>query len=60
MGVPKRKVSKARYRTRRSANRYHAPQLNVCANCGAACIPHRVCPACGFYKGRQIVSVDIK
>lgn len=60
MGVPKRKVSKARYRTRRSANRYHAPQLSTCSNCGAACQSHRVCPSCGYYKGRQIVSVDLK
>ncbi len=60
MAVPKRKVSKARYRTRRSINRYHAPQLNQCANCGAACKPHHVCPSCGYYKGRQIVSVELK
>lgn len=60
MGVPKRKVSKRRCRTRRSANRYHAPQLNLCSHCGEACVPHRVCPKCGHYKGRQIVSVELK
>ena len=60
MGVPKRKVSKARYRTRRSANRYHAAELNVCSHCGAAVISHRVCPSCGYYKGRQIISVELK
>jgi large subunit ribosomal protein L32 len=60
MGVPKNKVSKARYRTRRSTNRFHAPQLNVCPNCGAACLRHRVCPSCGHYRGKQVVSVDVK
>ncbi|MDD2710385.1 MAG: 50S ribosomal protein L32 [Verrucomicrobiae bacterium] len=60
MGVPKRKVSKARYRTRRSINRYHAPQGNTCSNCGATSLRHRVCPSCGHYKGRQVVSVELK
>lgn len=60
MGVPKRKVSKARYRTRRMANRYHAPQLNLCSHCGAATLPHRVCPSCGYYKEQQIIGVELK
>jgi ribosomal protein L32 len=21
-------------------------------------VPHRVCPACGFYKGRQVITVE--
>jgi len=45
--------------TRRAANAYHAPQLSVCAQCGARVLPHRVCPACGFYKGRQVKSVNV-
>jgi len=59
MGVPKRKVSKRRMRQRRAANAYSAPQLALCPNCGARFQSHRVCPSCGFYKGRQIVSVEI-
>lgn len=35
----------------------HLPQLNSCPQCAAAFIPHRVCPACGYYNGRQIVAV---
>ena len=23
----------------------------------AGYVPHRVCPACGFYKGRQVLTV---
>ncbi len=60
MAVPKRKVSKARYRTRRSINSRHAAQTNVCPNCGAACMRHRICPSCGNYRGRQVVSVELK
>ena len=60
MAVPKHKVSKSRCRTRRMANRLHAPQLGRCTNCGEACASHRVCPHCGWYKGRQIITVELK
>jgi len=58
MGVPKRRMSKMRLRTRKAANRAKAPQLSACAQCGAHIRPHRVCPACGNYKGRQVISVS--
>ena len=51
-------MSKMRLRTRKAANRPKtAPQLSVCAQCGARVRPHRVCPSCGYYKGRQVISV---
>jgi large subunit ribosomal protein L32 len=34
------------------------PQLSVCSQCGAPAVSHRVCPACGFYKGRQVMTVE--
>jgi large subunit ribosomal protein L32 len=58
MGVPKRRQSVSRMRKRRMANRYHAPQLSKCPQCGSRLIPHRVCKECGYYKGRQVVSVE--
>ena len=57
MGVPKRRMSKMRLRTRKAANRAHAPQLSSCPQCGAKVRSHRACPACGFYKGKQVLSV---
>jgi large subunit ribosomal protein L32 len=33
------------------------PKLGVCPQCAAPYKPHRVCPACGFYKGRQVMTV---
>jgi large subunit ribosomal protein L32 len=57
MGVPKRRMSKMRLRTRKASHRPTAPQTSVCAQCGAKVRPHRVCLACGYYKGRQMVSV---
>ena len=58
MGVPKRKPSKSRQRMRRAYNStLKLPQLSLCPQCGEPCVPHRVCPACGFYKGRQVITV---
>ena len=58
MGVPKRKPSKSRQRMRRAYNSVmKLPQLGVCSQCAAPAQPHRVCPACGFYKGRQILTI---
>jgi large subunit ribosomal protein L32 len=58
MGVPKRRTSKMRLRTRKAANHLKAPpQLSVCSQCGGRTRPHRICPSCGYYKGRQVVSI---
>ncbi len=35
------------------------PQLGKCTQCDAPHISHRVCPACGYYKGRQIINVEL-
>ena len=58
MGVPKRKTSKARMRTRKAANRWHAPLLNRCSQCGSAVKSHHACPSCGYYRGRQVLTIE--
>lgn len=58
MGVPKRKTSKMRLRTRKAANRWHAPQLVKCGQCGSALRAHTACPSCGYYKGRQVLTIE--
>jgi len=58
MGVPKRKPSKSRMRQRRAYNSVLSlPQIGKCPQCAEPYVPHRVCPACGFYKGRQVLTV---
>lgn len=58
MAVPKKKVSKARRDKRRSSVwKLEAPALSKCTQCGEWKMPHRVCPACGYYKGREVVKV---
>jgi large subunit ribosomal protein L32 len=57
MGVPKRRKSKMRLRTRKASMRSKPTQLSLCAQCGTRILPHRVCPSCGYYKGRQVLTV---
>lgn len=58
MAVPKRRTSKMKQRMRRGANRWRAPKLNVCPECGSSVPGHTACPQCGNYKGRQVVVVE--
>ena len=59
MAVPKRKTSKARRDTSRSAvSKLEMPAMSVCTNCGAIKAPHKVCKKCGFYKGVAVLKMD--
>ncbi|MFZ2657537.1 MAG: 50S ribosomal protein L32 [Victivallales bacterium] len=60
MGVPKRKMSKMKKRQRHGANRCKGVQGTNCTVCGGAVKPHRVCPSCGTYKGKQVITVSEK
>mgnify|MGYP001373376396 CR=1 FL=1 len=59
MPNPKRKHSKARRDKRRSANsKMYAANLATCPNCKELRLPHRVCPFCGFYKGKPVLMME--
>ncbi|MFO7151671.1 MAG: 50S ribosomal protein L32 [Bacillota bacterium] len=58
MANPKRRFSKARTAKRRAQWKLALPSLNECPHCHHAKMPHRVCPNCGYYKGRQVVEVE--
>jgi len=58
MGVPKRKMSKMKKRQRKAANRYEGVQVTFCSVCEKPAKPHCVCPSCGNYKGKQVVTVE--
>ena len=55
MAVPKQRQSHSRTHKRRSQHKITAPGLQACPRCHAAKLPHRVCPECGFYAGREVV-----
>ncbi len=59
MAVPKRRVSSARRDKRRSnVWKLEAPTLTKCPKCGELIRPHRLCKACGYYKGREVIKVE--
>ncbi|MDQ3913076.1 MAG: 50S ribosomal protein L32 [Actinomycetota bacterium] len=58
MAVPKKKTSHARRNQRRAHHAIKVPKLVACPNCGEFHVPHRVCPECGSYKGRTVITLD--
>ena len=60
MAVQQSKVSKSVVRKRHAANRYKGVQVTTCTNCGAACLPHRVCKVCGMYGDKQVIQIKGK
>ncbi|MCD8199561.1 MAG: 50S ribosomal protein L32 [Coriobacteriaceae bacterium] len=59
MAVPKRKKGRSRVHSRRSSHDVCAtPSRSICPQCGEVKQPHRVCPSCGFYKGKEVIEVE--
>jgi large subunit ribosomal protein L32 len=55
MAVPKKRTSSARRDKRRANHKAAAPRLNRCPRCHSPRLPHRVCPTCGTYAGREVI-----
>lgn len=55
MPNPKRRHSRARRDKRRAHDHLATPTLSKCPNCQEDKLPHRVCPQCGMYKGREVI-----
>ncbi|WP_195852653.1 50S ribosomal protein L32 [Aerococcus sanguinicola] len=58
MAVPKRKTSKAKKRSRRTHSKLNVPGMNECPNCGELRKSHHVCPACGYYNGKDVMTEE--
>lgn len=64
---PKKKISKTRSHRRhatwqrlnlkRLANNY---SIVKCKNCGSTKLAHYVCSVCGYYKGKQVITIKSK
>ncbi len=59
MAVPKRRTSKTR-KNKRRASSYTLRKANMaeCPQCHEIKLPHRVCKSCGYYKNREVITVE--
>jgi large subunit ribosomal protein L32 len=55
MPVPKKRTSSTRGKKRRTHWKIGSKNLTECPHCHNLMLPHRVCPSCGYYKGRLVL-----
>lgn len=60
MALPKRKHGKSRRDKSRTHWKLRIPSSTKCPQCAGAVLPHRVCPHCGHYRGRQVLVIAAK
>jgi large subunit ribosomal protein L32 len=58
MAHPKHKISKTRRDKRRTHDKAKPVTYALCSNCGAAVEYHRVCPECGYYRGKPAIEKE--
>ena len=58
MPNPVKRHSKTRRNQRRAHDFLNPQSLSLCPQCNEAKLPHRVCPKCGTYKGREITPIE--
>ncbi len=58
MAVPKKKMSRSRTRRRKAQWKLNRPRSSTCPQCHSPKLPHRACPNCGTYRGREIVVTE--
>lgn len=58
MAVPARRTSTAKKNRRRTHYKLEVPGMNPCPNCGELKKSHHVCPACGQYDGKEVISKE--
>ncbi len=56
--LPKRKRSKASSRSHRATGPVGVASIVECPHCHRPMQMHHVCPACGFYRGRDVLNVE--
>lgn len=62
MPVPKKRHNTARKGRRRAGQinkitKITKVQATKCTNCEEKILPHKACPKCGFYKGKEVIKI---
>ncbi|MFH1771530.1 MAG: 50S ribosomal protein L32 [Candidatus Omnitrophota bacterium] len=60
MAHPKRKQSHSRTRKRRTHQKISVPLLVSCTECKRLKPAHTVCPFCGYYRKKEIITIKKK
>ncbi|GFE61217.1 MAG: 50S ribosomal protein L32 [Oryzomonas sp.] len=58
MAVPKKKTSKSRKNMRRAHDFLTTQSVSSCPQCKSPKLPHRACPTCGTYKGKEVIDLS--
>ena len=58
MAVPRNRISNSRKNTRRAHDAKKPSNIVRCSDCDSPRLPHRVCPECGRYGGKVIISKE--
>ena len=56
--VPKERIPKSKQGKRRSHHHLKPIQVQYCKQCNEPVLAHRVCPNCGFFQGRVVVTEE--
>jgi large subunit ribosomal protein L32 len=56
MPNPKKRTTRSRRDMRRAHDFLERTTTINCNNCGSLVKPHHVCPSCGHYKGKEVVT----
>jgi len=54
MAVPKKKKSSAKTAQHKAHTALSVAPSGKCPKCGELKRPHHICPACGFYRDKQV------
>ena len=60
MGLPSKKRTKQQKRQRAPHFALKKKQLGTCPKCKKPVLPHHICKFCGYYKGQDILLLDVK
>ena len=56
--LPKQRISRHRQGNRRRHIFLNVPHLVECPHCRELRRSHHVCPNCGMYRGRQVITIE--
>ncbi len=60
MGLPSKRRTKTSKKDRASHFALKPKALVKCSKCEQPVLPHTACGKCGYYKGKEVIKIEIK